>query len=79
MAHALEQDHNHNLDRVALNSPCPIGWLRIIRHNKTKHRENGICERSYFYLCCLCKSQHIFRPRIEIGPPWGARHMTSLC
>jgi hypothetical protein len=64
-----EQDHN--LHGVALNYPCPVGQLRIVRHNGTKHRENGIREQSYFYLYRLCRSQHIFRPWTETGPPWG--------
>jgi hypothetical protein len=71
MAHAPEQDHNHNIDSVALNYPCPVSRSGIIRHNRTKHRENGIRERSYFYLCYLCRSQHTFGPWTLVGPPRG--------
>jgi hypothetical protein len=67
-----EQDHNHNLESVALNYPCPVRRLRIVRHNKARHRENEIREQSYFYLCCLCRSQHTFGPWTEAGPPGGA-------
>jgi hypothetical protein len=59
MTHAPKQDHNNNLDSVALNYPCHVSRPRIVRHNRAKHRENGIHERSYFYLCCLYKSQHM--------------------
>jgi hypothetical protein len=75
MTHASEEDHNHNhnhnLESMALNYPCPIGRLRILRHNGTKHRENRIREWSYIYLCYLCSSQHIFSSWMETGPPQG--------
>jgi hypothetical protein len=48
MAHAPEQGHNHNLDSIALNYPCPISRLRVISHNRTKCRENGTREQNYF-------------------------------
>jgi hypothetical protein len=58
--HAPEQDHNHNLDNVALNYPCHVRRLRIVRHNRARCTENGIHEWSYFYLYYLCRSQHNF-------------------
>jgi hypothetical protein len=69
MTHAPEQGHNHNLDNITLNYTCPVSRSGIIRYNKTKHRENEIRERSYFYLRCLCRSQHTIGPWTEIGPP----------
>jgi hypothetical protein len=48
--HAPKQVHDHNLDSVALNYPCPVSWLMTVRHNKTKCRENGTRERSYLGL-----------------------------
>jgi hypothetical protein len=47
-AHAPEQDYNHNLDCVALSYPCPINWLRVVSHNRTKCRENETREQNYF-------------------------------
>jgi hypothetical protein len=72
MAHALGQEHNHNLDSVALNYPCPVRRRRIVRHNIAKCRESGIREQSYFYLYYLCRSQQSFRSWLETGPPRGA-------
>jgi hypothetical protein len=46
--HAPEQGHNHNLDSVALNYPCPVSWLRVVGHNRTKCRENESREQNYF-------------------------------
>jgi hypothetical protein len=34
-------------------SPTPV---RRRHFNRTKHMENGTHERSYFYLCCSCRS-----------------------
>jgi hypothetical protein len=59
------------MDRVVLNYPCPVTQLSSVRHNKTKHRENRICEWSYFYLCCPCRSQHTCGSWMETGPPGG--------
>jgi hypothetical protein len=58
--HAPEQDHNYNLDRIALNYPCLISRLRVVSHNRTKCRENEIREHNYFF-SCLCRSQRTFR------------------
>jgi hypothetical protein len=67
--HAPEQDHNHNLDIVALNYTCPVSPQRIVRHNGTKHRKNETHERSYFYLCYPCWSHHTCGSWMETGPP----------
>jgi hypothetical protein len=48
MAHAPEQGHNHNLDSVALNYPCPVSRLKVISHSRTKYRENETREQKYF-------------------------------
>jgi hypothetical protein len=50
MVHAPEQGHNHNLDSVALNYPCPVSRLKVISHNRTKYRENGTREQKYFFV-----------------------------
>jgi hypothetical protein len=74
--HAPEQVHNHDLASVALNYPCLISQLRVIRHNKTKYRENGTREEGYFYLCCPLRLQHTFRSWMETRPQGdpGARY-----
>jgi hypothetical protein len=43
-----EQVHNHNLDSVALNYPCPVSPFRVMSRNRTKCRENGTHEQNYF-------------------------------
>jgi hypothetical protein len=48
MAHPPEQVQNHNLDSVAVNYPCPISRLRVVSHNRTKHREVGLVSRITF-------------------------------
>jgi hypothetical protein len=48
MAHTSEQGHNHKLDSVALNYPCPVNRLRVVSYNKTKCRENGTREQNNF-------------------------------
>jgi hypothetical protein len=78
MSHAPEQDHNHNLDSVASNYPCPVRRPRIVIDKRAKRREKGIDERSYFYLCCLCRSQHMRGQQIESGPPRGTRGSPSM-
>jgi hypothetical protein len=50
MIYAPEQVHNHNLDSVALNYPCPVSRLRVVRHNMSKCRESGTREHNCFYL-----------------------------
>jgi hypothetical protein len=77
--HAPEQDHNHNhnLDIVALNYPCPVSRQRIVRHNGTKHRKNETHERSYFYLCYPCWSHHTCGSCMETGPPSAPGGSTS--
>jgi hypothetical protein len=70
---APEQDHNHNLDSVALNYPCPVIRLWIVRHNGTKCRENETREWSYLYLCCSCRPHHTFESWFESEPPRGSR------
>jgi hypothetical protein len=50
MTNAPEQDHNHNLDISALNYPCHITLLGIIRHSKAKDPGMGSHRGSYYYL-----------------------------
>jgi hypothetical protein len=45
-----KQGHNHNLDSVVLNYPCPVSRLRVVSYNRTKCRESGTCEQNYFFL-----------------------------
>jgi hypothetical protein len=72
IAHAPEQGHNHNLDSVALNYPCPVGQLRVVRHNKTKCRENEIREQNY---CLSIMPMQVYNTslgsRMGTGPPCG--------
>jgi hypothetical protein len=72
MAHNPEQVHNHNLDSVALNNPCLVSQLRVVRHNGTKYRESGTREQNCFYLCCLCRLQHTFQIVDGDWTPHGA-------
>jgi hypothetical protein len=85
--HALEQGHNHNLDRVTLNYPCPVSRLRVIRHNRTKCRENGTHEQHYFFFLSIMTMQvttHLLDPGWGPEPPrgsgatQGARHRRAL-
>jgi hypothetical protein len=73
MAHVPEQGHNHNLDSVALNYPYLISRPRIVTHNRTKRRENGIHERSYFLSIILVQVYNTpFKSRMQTGPSTGA-------
>jgi hypothetical protein len=70
-AHATEQDHNHILDCVTLNYPCPINRLRVVSHNRTKCRENRTVSRIAFYLFCPCRSHHTCESWTETRPHRG--------
>jgi hypothetical protein len=70
MAHAPEQGHNHNLDSIALNYPCPVSWLRVISHNRTKYRENDTCEQNYFLsIMSMQVTTHLLDPGWRLDPP----------
>jgi hypothetical protein len=73
--HAPEQGHNYNLDRVALNYPCLISRLRIVRHIRTKCRENGTYEQHYIFSFYRAYAGHNapFGPQVGIGTPTGAK------
>jgi hypothetical protein len=83
MAHASEQGHNHKLDSVALNYPCPVNQLRVVSYNKTKCRENGTREQNNFL--SIMPMQVYTTPlvsRMGTGPPCGGqgvRHRCFLC
>jgi hypothetical protein len=72
---ALEQDHKHNLDNVALNYSCSVNQPRIVRHNKAKRREMGSMSGvTSIYVAyaghntCLDNRQS---PNPQGGPGWG--------
>jgi hypothetical protein len=68
--HAPEQGHNHNLDSVALNYPYPVSRLRVISHNITKCRENGIHEQNYFLSITPMQAYNTpLGSRMGTGPP----------
>jgi hypothetical protein len=53
----------------------PVSRLRVIRHNRTKHRESGTRQQNCFYLCYSCRLQHTFWilygdriPHRDLGP-----------
>jgi hypothetical protein len=74
MTHATEQGHNHNLDSAALNYPCPVNRLRVVSHNRTKHREVRPVSKITFYLSCLCMfTTHLLDPGWTLYPPRGPR------
>jgi hypothetical protein len=69
-----EQDHNHNLDSVALNYSYPVSQLRVVSHNRTRCRESGTHEQNYFVYDTHAGLQHVFwtldGDRTPIGV-WG--------
>jgi hypothetical protein len=70
--HAPEQDHNHNLDRIALNYPCLISRLRVVSHNRTKCRENEIREHNYFFFMPMQVTTHLSDFEWGPKPPRGS-------
>jgi hypothetical protein len=72
MAHAPEQGHNHNLDSVAVNNPCPVSQLRVIRQSRTKYRESGTREQNYFLSIIPMQVYNTpFGSWMETGPHHG--------
>jgi hypothetical protein len=68
--HAPKQGHNHNLDIIALNYPCPVSWLRVVSHNRTKCRENGTEEQNYFLsIMSMQLTTHLSDPGGRPDPP----------
>jgi hypothetical protein len=50
----------------AMNYPCPISQLRVIRHNRTKCRDNGTIKQNYFLsIMPMQITTHLSNPR------WG--------
>jgi hypothetical protein len=64
--HAPKQGHNHNLDNIALNYPCPISRLRVVGDNRTKSRENETHKQNYFL---STMSMQATTPLLD--PRWG--------
>jgi hypothetical protein len=48
MAHAPEQDHNHNLDSFTLNNLRLISQLRVVSHSRTRCKESETRQQNYF-------------------------------
>jgi hypothetical protein len=75
MPHSFEQVHNHNLGSVTLNYPCPVSRLRVVSHNRTKHREAGTVSRiTFLSIIPMQVYNTTFRPHMGTGPPmraWG--------
>jgi hypothetical protein len=73
MPHPPEQIHNHNPGSVTLNYPCLINRLRVVSHDRTKHRVAGPMSRITFCLSYPCRfTTHLSNPRWGPDPPTGA-------
>jgi hypothetical protein len=73
MPHPFEQVHNHNLGSVTLNYACPVSRLRVVSHNRTKHREAGPMSRITSLSTIPMQAYNItFGSRMGTGPPMGA-------
>jgi hypothetical protein len=74
LTHAPEQGHNHNLDSVTLNYPCPVSRLRVMSHNRTKCRKNGTREQNYFLSIMPIQIYNTpFISQMGNGPPYGGQ------
>jgi hypothetical protein len=73
MAQAPKQVHLHDLNSIALNYPCPVGQLRVVRHKRTKCRKSGTREQNCFLSMITTQVYNtLFGSRMETGPPSGA-------
>jgi hypothetical protein len=70
MAHAPKQDHNHNLDSIALNNLCFVSRLRVVSYSRTRCRKSETREQNYLLSIMPMQVYNTpFRSRMGTGPP----------